>query len=119
MLKTPEEYVESLRELDPVVYMKGKRVESVPDEPMLEPGINAVSVTYEFALLQVLAERAGRVLSRDQLLCLAKGNPEEAFDRSIDGHISRIRKKLGDDPQHPKLLKTIRGAGYMLVTEEA
>ncbi|HET7289910.1 MAG TPA: 4-hydroxyphenylacetate 3-hydroxylase N-terminal domain-containing protein, partial [Thermodesulfobacteriota bacterium] len=51
MLKTPEEYVQSLRELDPVVYMKGKRVESVPDEPLLEPGVNAVAVTYEFALL--------------------------------------------------------------------
>jgi 4-hydroxybutyryl-CoA dehydratase/vinylacetyl-CoA-Delta-isomerase len=51
MLKTPEEYVESLRELDPVVYMKGKLLKKVPDEPLLKPGINAVSVTYEFALL--------------------------------------------------------------------
>ena len=93
----------------------------------LDPGSLKVAVdgrpveltAYEFAILQALAERAGRVLSRDQLLCLAKGDPEEAFDRSIDGHISRIRKKLGDDPQHPRLLKTIRGAGYMLVTDEA
>lgn len=73
---------------------------------------------YEFAVLRALAERAGRVLSRDQLLVLAKGNAEESFDRSIDGHISRLRKKLGDDPRKPRLLKTIRGVGYMIVKED-
>jgi len=72
---------------------------------------------YEFTILRVLAERAGRVLSRERLLDLAKGSAEEAFDRSIDGHISRLRKKLGDDPKNPQLLKTIRGAGYMLARE--
>ena len=69
---------------------------------------------YEFALLRVLAERAGRILSREQLLDFAKGSAEESFDRSIDVHISRLRQKLGDDPKQPRLLKTIRGAGYML-----
>jgi len=73
---------------------------------------------YEFTLLRVLAERAGRVLSREQLLDLAKGNAEEAFDRSIDVHISRLRQKLGDDPRNPRLLKTVRGTGYLLATEE-
>jgi DNA-binding response OmpR family regulator len=58
------------------------------------------------------------VLSREHLLDLAKGSAEDSFDRSIDGHISRLRKKLGDDPKHPSLLKTIRGAGYMLAREE-
>lgn len=72
---------------------------------------------YEFALLHALAERAGRVLSREQLLDLARGSADDAFDRSIDGHISRLRKKLGDDPKRPALLKTIRGAGYMLSWE--
>jgi len=70
--------------------------------------------TTEFVLLRVLAERAGRVLSREQLLDLTKGSADEAFDRSIDAHVSRLRQKLGDDPRHPRLLKTIRGAGYML-----
>jgi len=69
---------------------------------------------YEFSLLFALAERAGTVLSREQLLELVKGNAEDAFDRSIDGHISRLRQKLGDDPKNPVLLKTIRGAGYIL-----
>lgn len=72
---------------------------------------------YEFALLRVLAERAGRVLSREQLLDLAKGSAEESFDRSIDVHISRLRQKLDDDPKHPRLLKTVRGAGYMLTSD--
>jgi DNA-binding response OmpR family regulator len=72
---------------------------------------------YEFALLHALASRAGRVLSREQLMEMAGGSAEEAFDRSIDVHVSRLRHKLGDDPRHPRLLKTVRGAGYLLVAE--
>ncbi|QRN99039.1 response regulator transcription factor [Archangium violaceum] len=72
--------------------------------------------TYEFALLRVLAERAGRVLSREQLLDLVKGNADEVFDRSVDVHIFRIRQKIEEDPRNPRLLKTVRGAGYMLAT---
>jgi DNA-binding response OmpR family regulator len=74
--------------------------------------------SYEFSLLRVLADHAGRVLSREQLLELAKGNADEAFDRSIDVRISRLRHKLGDDSRHPQLLKTIRGSGYMLTAGE-
>jgi DNA-binding response OmpR family regulator len=70
---------------------------------------------YEFHLLRALAERAGRVLSRERLLELVRGSAEEAFDRSIDVHVSRLRAKLGDDPKRPRLLKTVRGAGYQLV----
>ena len=73
---------------------------------------------YEFDLLRALASRAGRVISREQLMELARGSAEEAFDRSIDGHISRLRQKLGDDSRHPRLLKTVRGAGYVLAAEE-
>jgi len=68
--------------------------------------------SYEFALLRVLAEHPGRVLSREQLMELAKGSAEESFDRSIDVHVSRLRQKLGDDAK--RMLKTIRGAGYVL-----
>ena len=70
--------------------------------------------TYEFALLRALAHRAGHVLSREQLIDLVRGSAEEAFDRSIDVHISHLRQKLGDDPRSPRLLKTVRGVGYML-----
>jgi two-component system OmpR family response regulator len=72
---------------------------------------------YEFALLEALARRAGRVLSREQLMELARGSAEEAFDRSVDVHVSRLRQKLGDDPKRPRLIKTIRGAGYVLAGE--
>jgi two-component system OmpR family response regulator len=74
--------------------------------------------SYEFMLLRVLAERAGRVLSRGRLMELARGSAEEAFDRSIDVHVSRLRQKLGDDPKRPRLLKTVRGAGYLLARLE-
>jgi DNA-binding response OmpR family regulator len=74
--------------------------------------------TYEFALLRALAERAGRVLSREQLIELVRGSPDEAFDRSIDVHVSRLRQKLGDDPRAPRLLKTVRGVGYVLSPEK-
>ncbi len=72
---------------------------------------------YEFALLYALASRAGRVLSREQLIEMAGGSADETFDRSVDVHVSRLRHKLGDDPKHPRLLKTVRGAGYVLAGE--
>lgn len=69
---------------------------------------------HEFQLLRVLAERAGQVLSRERLLELVQGSAEEAFDRSVDVHVSRLRAKLGDDPKRPRWLKTVRGVGYQL-----
>ncbi|NOK09477.1 response regulator transcription factor [Corallococcus exercitus] len=68
----------------------------------------------EFSLLCALAERTGRVLSREQLLELANGGVEGPVDRAIDVHVSRLRQKLGDDARHPRLLKTVRGVGYVL-----
>jgi DNA-binding response OmpR family regulator len=81
-------------------------------------GTRLALTTHEFALLRVLAERAGRVLSREQLLELVHGSAEDAFDRSIDVHISRLRHKLELDPKNPQFLKTIRGAGYMLAPDD-
>jgi len=75
--------------------------------------------TYEFTLLRALAERAGRVLSREQLVDIVRGSAEEAFDRSVDVHVSHLRAKLGDDPKNPRLIKTVRGVGYMLAVERA
>jgi DNA-binding response OmpR family regulator len=73
--------------------------------------------TYEFMLLRALIERAGRVLTREQLVDLVRGSADEAFDRSIDVHVSHLRQKLGDDPRSPKILKTVRGIGYMVPAE--
>jgi two-component system, OmpR family, response regulator len=94
---------------------------------IVDPGARRVSLDgrdvaltgYEFALLEALARRAGRVLSREQLMELARGSAEEAFDRSIDVHVSRLRQKLGDDPKRPRLIKTVRGSGYVLAEDDA
>ncbi len=76
----------------------------------------AVSLTaLEFDLLTCLAQSAGRVLSRDQLLDAISGRSYEVFDRSVDVHVSAIRRKLGDDPKNPRFIRTIRSAGYMLM----
>ncbi len=69
---------------------------------------------YEFQLLHVLARNAGRVLSRDQLMQMARGNDDEAFDRSIDVHVSRLRKKLAEEGgSRENWIRTVRGAGYL------
>jgi DNA-binding response OmpR family regulator len=68
---------------------------------------------YQFALLMALAENVGRVLSRETLMDLVKGEPLEAFDRSIDVHVSRLRAAIEDDPKKPRRIVTVRGAGYV------
>ena len=80
---------------------------------------NRQSLTaHEYGLLVALAKNAGRVLTRDQLLEQMKGeNADEAFDRSIDVHVSRLRQKIEPDPRHPRYVKTVRGAGYLLAKE--
>jgi DNA-binding response OmpR family regulator len=73
---------------------------------------------HEYELLCALARNAGRVLTRDQLLEQMKGEQaDEAFDRSIDVHVSRLRQKIEPDPRHPRYVKTVRGAGYLLARE--
>lgn len=67
----------------------------------------------EFDLLVCLVKAAGRVLTRDQLLDAVAGRSYEIFDRSIDVHISSLRRKLGDTPRSPKFIRTVRSAGYM------
>jgi DNA-binding response OmpR family regulator len=76
-------------------------------------GKACVLTGYQFALLVALAERAGRVLSREALMDLVKGEPPGAFDRSIDVHVSRIRAAIEDDPTRPCRIVTVRGAGYV------
>jgi DNA-binding response OmpR family regulator len=73
---------------------------------------------YQYTLLLALAERPGRVLSRDALMDLTKGAAFEDFDRSIDVHISRIRAAIEDDPKKPRRVLTVRGAGYVFAKEQ-
>jgi two-component system, OmpR family, phosphate regulon response regulator OmpR len=74
--------------------------------------------SFQFALLAALAEHAGRVLSRDALMELLRGEKIEAFDRSIDVHVSRIRAAIEDDPKKPRRIITVRGAGYVFAKQQ-
>ena len=73
--------------------------------------------SYQFDLLVALADRAGRVQSRESLMQRVRGDELEAFDRSIDVHVSRIRAAIEDDPRRPRHILTIRGAGYVFARE--
>jgi DNA-binding response OmpR family regulator len=68
---------------------------------------------YQFDLLVALAERAGRVLSREQLVDAVRGEAGDPFDRSIDVHVGRLRAAIEDDPKQPQRIVTVRGAGYV------
>ncbi len=74
--------------------------------------------SYQYVLLLALAERAGRVLSRETLMDLLKGEKLEAFDRSVDVHISRIRALIEDDARKPRRILTVRGAGYVFARDQ-
>ena len=74
--------------------------------------------SFQFALLVALAENAGRVLSRDALMDLVRGEKLDAFDRSIDVHVSRIRAAIEDDPKKPRRILTVRGAGYVFARQQ-
>jgi DNA-binding response OmpR family regulator len=74
--------------------------------------------SHQFELLSALAEHAGRVLSREVLMDLVKAEPLEAFDRSVDVHISRIRAAIEDDVKRPRRIITVRGAGYVFAKQQ-
>jgi DNA-binding response OmpR family regulator len=81
-------------------------------------GRDCMLTSHQFALLEALAAHAGRVMSRDSLMDLLKGESAEAFDRSVDVHISRIRAAIEDDPKKPRRIITVRGAGYVFAREQ-
>jgi DNA-binding response OmpR family regulator len=74
--------------------------------------------SYQFDLLVALAERAGRVLTRDQIMEAVRGRELEAFDRSIDVHMGRIRAAIEADPKDPKRILTVRGVGYVFARQQ-
>jgi DNA-binding response OmpR family regulator len=74
--------------------------------------------TNEFTVLALLVRRAGNVLDRDELLQELRGMDSEAFNRTVDITISRLRQKLNDDPKHPRFIKTVWGTGYIFVGED-
>ncbi|MDR2154489.1 MAG: response regulator transcription factor [Burkholderiaceae bacterium] len=74
--------------------------------------------SYQFDLLVTLAERAGRVLTRDQIMEAVRGRELEAFDRSIDVHMGRIRAAIESDVKNPKRILTVRGVGYVFAKQQ-
>ena len=74
--------------------------------------------SYQFDLLLALAERAGRVLTREQLLDAMRGEAIGPFDRSIDVHVGRLRAAIEDDPKHPRRILTVRGVGYVFARDQ-
>ena len=91
------------------------------DKSALEARLDGAPVAltaHQFVLLWALASHAGRVLSRETLLELARGDALENFDRSIDVHISRIRAAIEEDPKDPRRIITVRGAGYVFAQRQ-
>ncbi len=105
--EAPEEFV-----VGPLRVVPDTRTAVLSDQP--------ISLTpVEFDLLASLARAKGRVRSREALLEECRDRNYDVFDRSIDVHISALRKKLGDDPKQPRFIRTYRGAGYMLINPDA
>lgn len=97
----------------PVLRVRGLRLDS--DARTVHLDDKEISLTgAEFDILRALVERAGRVVSREHLMELARGTEFTAFDRAIDVHISNIRKKLGETPGAPRWIRTVRGIGYQV-----
>ena len=109
------------RQKDPVVgdTLRFGRLEIHPNAMMAQLDGKTCTLTgHQFKLLEALAKAPGRVLSRDYLMDALKGENLEAFDRSIDVHISRIRAEIEDDPKAPRRVITVRGAGYVFTKEQ-
>ncbi len=101
------------RRQEPAAVLRFGALEIDPDAREVRRNGAACPLTgYQFDIVLFLARNAGRVLSRDAILDRLRGEPYEAFDRSIDVHVSRIRAAIEDDPRHPRRLRTVRGAGY-------
>ena len=99
--------------------MRFGRLEIDADSRQVTLGDDPCHLTgYQFDVLHVLASNAGRVMSREQLMDRLRGESLEAFDRSIDVHVSRIRAAVEDDPHNPRRIITVRGAGYVFASEQ-
>jgi DNA-binding response OmpR family regulator len=81
-------------------------------------GVPREITSYQFDLLLAMAERAGRVLSREQIMEAVRGRELEAFDRSIDVHMGRIRQAIEADPKNPRRILTVRGVGYVFAKQQ-
>lgn len=98
---------------DMALHAAGIRLDASRREVRVDGTLVALTTT-EFEILRVLLSAAGRVIPRERLMEQARGQEWSAYDRSVDVHISHLRKKLGDDPRRPNRIKTVRGVGYFI-----
>lgn len=105
--------VQAAPEADESISAAGVRVDPARREATVG-GERLELTTTEFDILRVLVAAAGRVIPRERLMELARGEEWAAYERSVDVHVSHLRKKLGDDPRRPRIIKTIRGVGYLV-----
>lgn len=98
---------------DTALYAAGIRLDPARREVSVD-GAPVTLTTTEFEILRVLLAAAGRVIPRERLMEQARGQEWSAYDRSVDVHISHLRKKLGDNPRKPHRIKTVRGVGYFV-----
>ncbi|GAF90530.1 unnamed protein product, partial [marine sediment metagenome] len=110
----PEDRDEAGKKGDMLIKAGGLTLNRARQTVLIEDKEVELSST-EYKILEVLMRHPNTVLSRDQLMNLARGRDFMAFDRSIDVHISKLRAKLESDPGSPKKIKTVWGTGYMLV----
>lgn len=98
---------------DETIHFDGWRLDLARRQLVTAEGTDIMLTTGEFEMLAVLARHPGRVFSRDMLMDLTHGRRLEAFDRTIDAQIARLRKKVERDPKQPSLIKSVRGVGYV------
>ena len=99
--------------------LKFTELEIIPDQQVvIMNGRPLEMTTMEFQLLMLLAERRGKIVTRDQIMEGIRGADWLAFDRSVDVAVSRLRQKMQDDPKSPRFIKTIWGTGYMFIGQE-
>jgi two-component system, OmpR family, response regulator len=104
------------KRVQPVIKFAGWTLDVARRQLTAVSGERIDLTSFEFLLLSVLAQKPGKLLTRDQILAKVASRQWNPSDRSIDVHIAKLRRKLHDDPRHPELIKTIRGTGYMLAT---
>ncbi len=102
---------------EPVLTFDGWVLDQERRQLVSPEGHDVPLTTGEFEILSAFVQHAGRVLTRDYLMDQTRGRTWEAFDRTIDAQVSRLRRKIEGDPKNPKLVKSVRGVGYMFTAK--
>lgn len=115
--RTPEAAEKPLKTEGRIIRFAGWKLDSGKRELLSSDNVVVTLSTGEFELLLAFVQHPQTVLSRDQLLDLARGRSAVLFDRSIDIQVSRLRRKLGDNPRDPRIIKTVWGGGYLFTPD--